>query len=476
MRFGASRRVRLSAFVALAVVSIVSALLGQATAPAGAGAQVGSDESAGVHVKFAESTAMRLRGGQLVALSGQNVRALRELVSKQRAQLARLFGQPEDEIESDVRRLRQSGEDAPDLNLWYRVTVDSEAAARILVADLGGLRALVEEAYLAPEPAPPPSGLYTSLQGYVNAAPDGIGARSVTAPGATGSQVEVIDIEYSWNQSHEDLSKAAGALVANGTPIDPFSNSNHGTAVLGELVADDNSFGVTGIVPDSDLSLVNANNSERGYDLANSINVARTATAPGDVILIEQQTTGPGGGAFVPVEWVGGFYDAIKLATADGRIVVEAAGNGGQNLDNAQLFGRRFPSGKRDSGAIIVGAGAAPGCTSPARSRLFFSTYGERVSLQGWGECVTTTGYGDLFSGDANSLYTSFFNGTSSASPIVAGAAAALSSALEAKTARPAKPANVRRILEATGTPQAGTDNIGPLPDLPAAFRRANVP
>jgi serine protease len=374
----ASRRVR--AFVALAVVSIASALLGGAAAPASGRAQVGSGGPASVNVKFAESTRMRLRGGQLVALGGQDVRALRELVSKQRAQVARLFGQPEGAIESDVRRLRQRGEDVPDLNLWYRVTVDSEAAARVLVADLRGLRALVAEAYLPPAPAPPPSGLYTSLQGYVNAAPDGIGARLVSAPGATGSQVEVVDIEYSWNQSHEDLTKAVGALVANGTPIDPFSDTNHGTAVLGELVADDNLFGVTGIVPDARLGLVNADNSERGYDLANSINVSRTATAPGDVILIEQQTPGPGGGGFVPVEWVGGFYDAIKLATADGRIVVEAAGNGGQNLD-AQIFGKRFPSGKRDSGAIIVGAGAAPGCTSPARSRLSFSTYGKRVDL-----------------------------------------------------------------------------------------------
>jgi hypothetical protein len=58
---------------------------------------------------------------------------------------------------------------------------------------------------------------------------------------------------------------------------------------------------------------------------------------------------------------------------------------------------------------------------------------------------------------------------------IVAGAAAALSSALEAKNGRPAKPAEVRRILEATGTPQAGADHIGPLPNLVAAFKQTHV-
>jgi serine protease len=473
MRSGASGRVRFSAVVAFAVVAIASAVVGGAAAPAGARAQDVIDEPAGLYVKFAEPTAIRLRGGQLVSLTGQDISALREVVSTHTAQVARLFGQQEGGLESDVFRLRQSGEDAPDLNLWYRVTVASEAAARDLAADLRALPALVEEASLAPEPAPPPSGLYTNLQGYVSAAPDGIGARLVTAPGASGSEVKVVDIEYGWNQSHEDLTKAVGALVPNGTPS--FSFIDHGTAVLGELVADDNSFGVTGIVPDAGLGLVNALNTERGYDLANSINVARTATAPGDVILIEQQAFGPAGGAFVPVEWVSAFYDAIKVATADGRIVVEAAGNGGQNLDNVELFGKRFPSGKRDSGAIIVGAGAASMCSTSPRARLSFSTYGERVNLQGWGHCVTTTGYGDLFFGDANSSYTSSFNGTSSASPIVAGAAAALSSAREAKTGRPAKPADVRRILNATGTPQAGTEHIGPLPDLVAAFNRANL-
>ena len=473
MRFPVGGRVRLSAFVAAVAVSVAAALLGGAAVSAGASAPGG----AVIHVKFGESTAMRIRGGQLVSLSGQDIRALRELLLRQRAQVARLFGQPEGETESDVRRLRQAGEDVPDLSLWYRVTVASEAAARALVADLRDLPGLVDEAYLAPVAAPPPTGLYTSQQGYVDAAPDGIGARLVSAPGATGSQVKVVDIEYSWNQSHEDLSKAAGALVANGTPSDPFSDNNHGTAVLGELVADDNSFGVTGIVPDAGLGFVNAHNSERGYDLANSINIARTATAPGDVILIEQQIpVTPGGFDYVPSEWVSDVYDAIKLATADGRIVVEAAGNGGEDLDDVQTFGKRFPSGKRDSGAIIVGAGAAPGCTSPARSRLSFSTYGSRVDLQGWGECVTTTGYGDLFTGSTNSLYTSRFSGTSSASAIVAGAAAVLSSAIEAKTGKPTKPADVRRTLVASGTPQAGSAHIGPLPDLVAAFKRARVP
>ena len=75
----------------------------------------------------------------------------------------------------------------------------------------------------------------------------------------------------------------------------------------------------------------------------------------------------------------------------------------------------------------------------PDRSRLSFSTYGSRVDVQGWGHNVTTTGYGGLFTGggDPNQYYTATFNGTSSASPIVAGAAAALQGIQLARGAAP---------------------------------------
>jgi serine protease len=80
----------------------------------------------------------------------------------------------------------------------------------------------------------------------------------------------------------------------------------------------------------------------------------------GDVMLLEQQAPGPGG-AFVPLEVLPAVYDAIRLATQDGIIVVEAAGNGGVDLD---ALGSPFPAGKPDSGAIVVGAGSG-GCRTP---------------------------------------------------------------------------------------------------------------
>jgi hypothetical protein len=191
-------------------------------------------------------------------------------------------------------------------------------------------------------------------------------------------------------------------------------------------------------------------------------------------MLIEQQIGGPNGCdanqvGCVALEWIPSVYDAVRNATSRGITVVEAAGNGWQNLDSS-IYGTTFPQGKADSGAIIVGAGGAPGCTG-ARTRLNFSNYGRRVDLQGWGECVTTTGYDDLYDGGFNAWYTNSFGGTSSASPIVASAAASLSSVAKAR-GTVLTPADIRARLKATGTTQTAglSGKIGPLPNLRAAI------
>ena len=117
-------------------------------------------------------------------------------------------------------------------------------------------------------PGAGPTPDFSYLQHYLDAAPRGVGIRPLRdllgAGQGRGAGVRVVDIEYSWNQSHEDLGKAAGALIPNQTPDDPFDDNNHGTAVLGEFIADANGFGVTGIVHGAQLGLVNASNAEDG--------------------------------------------------------------------------------------------------------------------------------------------------------------------------------------------------------------------
>lgn len=395
-----------------------------------------------------------------------------------------LFTLPERYLDDLHARLEEAtGEPLANQNSWVTIDVPRAADLNALLRLLRQLPA-VETAEPVAEPMPLPSPSLVGSQGYfLSATAGGVDVAAATSvPGGRGSNVRVVDLEYSWNRSHEDLDRAGlpNALITMRTfadpfynPSDPISSTNHGTAVLGVIGADDDSQGVTGIARDADLHMVNTYSLE-GYDPANAIAIAHANMSAGDVMLIEQQAAGPNGCGSdqfgcVALEWYSVVYDAIRLATADGIIVVEAAGNGSQNLDGAPYV-QPFPAGRADSGAIIVGAGSAPACSASPRSRLWFSDYGTRVDLQGWGQCVTTTGYGTLYNNGANTLYSNSFSGTSSASAIVAAVAAVVSSVAQEQEVA-LTPVQLRQLLVATGTAAPPGAAIGPLPDLDAAMR-----
>lgn len=481
---------RLQKFAVTAI--IIGALVGVALSLQGAGAESNPPEGGAVqppervHVKFVEGSGIRSTNDRFVSVGAVDVTSLNDLLGRYPGVLVEpLFSRPEAALTLDKQtREARSGKAQPDKTLWFRLTPAPGTDLDVLATDLGHLD-LVQTAYpepaLAPQPATPS---FVTAQRYLHPASDGIDADYAwTVPGGSGTNVRVVDIEYSWNRAHEDLDAAygPGILIANGTPTDPFGSTNHGTAVLGELIGTKDSIGITGILHGARVGLVNAYNTADGYDLADSIDLAAATLDPGDVILVEQQAAGPNGCdsntqvGCVPIEWVNAYYDAITSATSAGVIVVEAAGNGGENLGDSGVYGSPFPAGRADSGAIIVGAGAAPGCPNPPRSRLGLSTFGPRVDLQGWGACVATTGYGDLQGGTANKLYTAGFSGTSSASAMVAGAAGALSSVAQGQ-GLVWTPQQIRARLVLTGTPQelappANAGKIGPLPDLRQAVK-----
>ena len=353
---------------------------------------------------------------------------------------------------------------------WVRIDVPADRVAE-LAADPG-----IEEAFVAPvislpsvpakDSCPITTPSFESYQGYVGPAPEGIDAPAAWRRGVRGGGVWFADIEGNWNARHEDLpgdriQHAGGGLITD------RGWREHGTAVLGEVVGVDNSKGVVGLAPDVDRVFTS---SIGDTSVADAIDTAAEALRPGDVLLIELQGMGPRG-RFLPVEYWDDAYDAIAAATARGVVVIEAAGNGGENLDH-RAYGGKLERGKRDSGAIMVGAGAPARRGYRDRTRLDFSNYGTRVDVQGWGRKVATLDYGDLQEcSGVDRHYTGEFSGTSSASPIVAGAAILVESYARAHGGVLA-PAEVRSLLRATGTPQVGGDRqpIGPRPDLARAL------
>ncbi|MFD8738472.1 S8 family peptidase [Streptomyces sp. NPDC059618] len=466
---------------------------------------------------------LRARAEGVRSAAGADVSALDMFLSDEQLVLEPLFGSEE--------RLGQSPAGTgggPDLALFYRLRGARNRAQelRARIAALPG----IEAAYVkpgavpaSPRPAPwtgpgttpgtddggrlkegaPVTPDFTGRQGYLRPAPEGVDAYwAWQRPGGSGQGVTVIDVEGAWQLGHEDLSSRLAGVVV-GTPHTDLAWRNHGTAVIGVIGGDRDERGITGIVPDA----VTAAASIQGIGTAAAIHAAAERLAPGDIVLVELHAPGPrfdfeerdGQAGYIPLEWWPDDFAAIQDATARGIVVVAAAGNGGESLDDA-LYERRpaeFPEWWRNpfnpsnpsSGAVLVGAGAPPPGThgrdhGPDRSRLAFSNYGARVDAQGWGREVTTTGGfwdrpGDLQGGPEEiAWYTDTFSGTSSASPVVVGALASLQGMLKAAGREPMSAERARVLLRATGSPQQdapgrpASQRIGGRPDIRSAVTR----
>lgn len=402
-----------------------------------------------------------------------------------------------------------------DLSQYYRLYLSPQDDLESVVTKLNASK-LVEVAYLPPiprdaaDPAPttPP---YEQNQGYLEAtSTGGVGARDAwLAPGARGAGLRVIDIELVWNFNHEDLPKpfwvsSIPLLSEISTAIgvsmgDAGRSVHHGTAVIGEMVALDDKKGVLGITPEAEwgaasvvrvLPAIFNDNFLSGpvggaheAIVSDAILESQDHLRRGDVILIEQHSPGPESPwcppwdtepcaqlGYVPMEYFGDVFDAIKQSTALGTIVVEAAGNGNVDLDNPRYwwaFDRKW----RDSGAIIVGGTNGQTPIQPNGT----SNSGSRVDVSGWGARVMTTGYGDIAvngPNDANQFYATGFNGTSSASPMVASAVLAIQGAMIASEHGILTPRQVRALLTETGRAQTAELNrpIGPLVSISGAL------
>jgi serine protease len=391
-----------------------------------------------------------------------------------------------------------SGEQLADLDLYYEVRVPKGtrfAEVESLISMLNELPS-VEIAY-ADTPAESAGRLdgfmkaapnLQSQQGYLNAAPQGIDALYAwTIAGGRGSNVKFVDMEYAWRTTHEDF---PSPLFHYHTPNPPSSSfgRGHGTAAVGVVAAKNNGIGITGIASSAQVGL-ESNWNENVNSTATSIALAAAAAGSGGVVMLELQTNPAplgypvpasccpgweGSCGYLPLEAKPADFDAIRNATTTGRTVVEPAGNGTANFDSP-VYNGIFSRAVRDSGAVFVGARES-GTGNPA----CFTNWGSRVDVNAWGDSVVTLGCGtdnpstcgNLFNGGSeDSWYTNSFRGTSSATPIVAGAAVSLQGASKARVpSQTLSPAEIRNRLMSNATWVFQPKHIGPMPNLRGAF------
>ncbi|HKQ76665.1 MAG TPA: S8 family serine peptidase, partial [Blastocatellia bacterium] len=180
-----------------------------------------------------------------------------------------------------------------------------------------------------------------------------------------------------------------------------------------------------------------------------------------------------------PIEIIPTDLEQIRLARDLGIVVVEAAGNDGADLDQYEdMLGKhslrvRIPDPSnpsltipnldfQDSGAIMVGA------SLQNLHRKSSSNYGSRVNCFAWGQGV--------FSTNLNGTYTSLFNGTSSASAIIAGVALSVLGLIAANKLPARTPQQIRELLSDKIYGRLSTPSsrpIGSMPDLAKIIKDA---
>lgn len=389
------------------------------------------------------------------------------------------------EIKNLGKEIKDSDQISSNLLNYYIVETQDDIDVQALLTKIEK-SSLVETAYLQEEEAPPAERLPNlsvnpydeprlTRQGYLEPAPLGINAPYAwSIKGGDGKGTTFVDMEYGWLFNHEDLVNQKIELISGQNKSE---HHDHGTSVLGIVSAEDNNIGGIGIAPKAKVKVVSQIRDNGNYNTADAILSAVNNMQAGDILLLEAQATydGYGDKNYFPVEVKPDIFDAIRMGTNKGIIIIEAGANGGNDLDQfrdrngKQVLNRNSPDFK-DSGAIMVGAASA----RVPHKRSYFSNYGSRVDVYGWGNAVDTT---DAKPSEfITNLYTSSFAGTSSASPIIAGAAASIQGIAKNNQGRVYTPRQLRAILSdsSTGTKSNDptSDKIGVLPDLKAILSK----
>jgi serine protease len=394
-----------------------------------------------INIKFVEGTEVSIEDGRFVSKSNADIRAINEAIeaSGVKFSIAPTFSRPAADLKADKAcGERRSGEEMPDLSLWYDFLIDrngrsTDALERMMSLSqlLNSLKVIETAAFRQRTPVRTFSDLYqltpdyTSQMGYFassTANPPGMDFTYSHALGnaGKGANVRVIDIEYFWATWPEDmqtpfwLKQPTNSFCASPQyPAEPYTfyaraEYNHGTQAVSVLIADDENItngitkniGIKGVVPRASWG------GSSGYrdpvcapplenettNFPDAIDDAIVQLRPGDFLMFEIGPCAnpqliPGGSgnlascSSVPADYEAAYFDRISLATSLGIISVLPAANSDIDL-SAPGFNGRYTVGHpnyMDSGAIIVGARNTDG--SPAS----FSNYGARVDASAWG-------------------------------------------------------------------------------------------
>jgi hypothetical protein len=224
---------------------------------------------------------------------------------------------------------------------------------------------------------------------------------------------------------HEDLRDNPNLKLVTSQPND---DPNHGTASSGVMLATRNGIGVTGISHDCELYLYdNRATDSNGQSL--TLKRLLKHVAPGDIVGINRQTANAQAlYTVLPSLHDQMWWDVCKELSERGAVVVNAAGNGSSKSDSAlgiqAGYGvdlSRWPlfNNHGEADVILVGA-----CHSWDGKPHQYSNYNFPYRmLNAWGDSVVTLGYGASQDKPGNDRdYTHRYAGTSSATPMVAGA------------------------------------------------------
>lgn len=191
-------------------------------------------------------------------------------------------------------------------------------------------------------------------------------ANQVAFNANAGMKVCIIDsgldqsnLDFDWNNITGDNDSGTGNWFEQGGP--------HGTHVAGTIAAADNGFGVVGMAPGVALHIVKVFN-ESGWGYSSDLAYATDKCSAAGANIISMSLGG--GGANSTEE------NAFKSFTANGGLVVAAAGNDGNNV-------RSYPAGY--SSVMMIGANDADNNIAD------FSQFPSCTVTTGRGKNATTT-------------------------------------------------------------------------------------